>query len=172
MVMMESPSASPPPRDPRAGLADRGWGEWIWEHRKPWPGLERHTVPFRIFDPIPPETPRPALLLGNLVDGDVLPLERVEVPGCRSPDYIVRTLLGRDLGRLPWPVADVIEFSRTDGIAMEVSVAAAAPSLPPETALTLLLEAVVWCRAEDWFAHRSRFALEYPEWRDRLDGHL
>ena len=145
MWAMERRVTNRPPRDPTPDRGEPGWDDWIWAHRKRGPGLERHTIPVEMFDPIPPQEPRPELLLKNLVDGAVLPLERVVVQGHPCPRYIVRTESGRDLGRLPGQIAGVVEVVRASGIEIEVSVFAAMWFYPPETALLLVLEAVV-CR--------------------------
>ena len=90
---------------PRPEPGDDNWFDWVVAHAKPRPGWERHTIPLQLFDPIPPAEPRPALLLKNLLCGEVLPLERVEL---RSG----RPLGGRDLAGAPpkpaagrWPAA-------------------------------------------------------------------
>ena len=136
--------------DPRPEPGDPTSAEWIFAHARPRAGWERHTIPIGLFDPIPPAAPRPALLLANLLGGEVLEIQRVEVPGRACPDFRVTTTLGRDLGRLTGNAAGLIEASRLEGVDIEVSVFAAVPSFPPEVALMLQLAAVVWCPAGDW----------------------
>ena len=131
--------------------SDDNWPfEKILAHAKPRPGWERHVIPLGLFDPIPPEVPRPPMLLANLHGGEVLELQRVEVPGRACPDFRVTTALGRDMGRLTGKAAAILEFSRREGIGTEVSVFAAVPSFPPEVALQLELAVVVWCPAGEW----------------------
>ncbi len=136
--------------DPRPQPGDPRSVEWIFAHAKPRAGWERHTIPLGLFDPVPPPAPRPALLLANLLGGEVLELQRVVVPGRACPDFRVTTTLGRDLGHLTGNAAGIIEASRCEGVNIEVSVFAAVPSFPPEVALQLQLAAVVWCPAADW----------------------
>ena len=124
--------------------------EWMFAHAKPGPGLTRHIVPLGLFDPIPPAVPRPLLLMANLVDGEPLRLQRVAVEGRACPDFLVTTPRGRDLGRLTGQPAAMIEFSRCEGLGVEVSVFASVPSFPPEVALMLQLAVVVWCPPEEW----------------------
>ncbi len=154
---METPIATQPGRDPTPEAGDERFFEWLTAHAKPRPGWDRHTIPLQLFDPIPPAQERPALLLRNLVDGDVLPLERVEVPGRRLPEFIVRTECGRELGRLPAGIAGTVEASRLEGFDIEVSVFAAVPGLPAETVLMLELDLVVWCDPADWVERPAKF---------------
>jgi len=51
----------------------------------------------------------------------------------------------------------MIEFARSEGIGVEVSVFAAVPSFPPEVALLLQLAVVVWCEPGEWVEHPTVF---------------
>ncbi len=154
---MDTPLAHRPGSDPIPDSGDERWLDWLVAHGKPRPGWERHTVALMLFDPAPPAEPRPELLLNNLVEGDVLPLERVDVPGRARPDFIVRTQRGRDLGLLPPNAAGMVEGLRLDGLEAEVSVFAAVPQFPAETALMLELDVVVWCHPADWVERPTVF---------------
>jgi len=147
---METRPGATPARDPRPEPDDDRSFDWMQAHAKPGPGLVRHTIPLGLFDPVPPAEPRPYLLVANLHEGDPLELERVEIAGRSRPDFIVRTQQGRDLGRLRGEAAAMIEFARCEGMGVELTVFAAIPYFPPETALLLQLAIVVWCRPDDW----------------------
>ena len=126
------------------------WFDWLYAHREPRPGLERYPCPLDLFDPIPSPCLRPASLLEGLHGGEVLHLERIEMPGRSLPEFIVRTPAGRELGRMKGGWAAMIEGPRCDGFEVEVRVFVAAPFLPLDVALMLELDIVVWCTPEEW----------------------
>jgi hypothetical protein len=132
--------------------------DWLVAHASSKPGWERHLIPSAMFDPIPPLEPRPTSLLASLSDGDVLQLERVEVPGRTYPDLIAKAPRGEALGRVPDNIAEWIEVMHGGGFEVEVSVFASIPYFPPETALQLLADLVVWCSPEEWVPQPIKFS--------------
>ena len=147
-----------------------GWYDWIHEHRRRRFGLERHIVGVGAFNPLPPPTPRPPLLLDNLLGGEVLPLERVEVQGRARPDFIVRTVGGRDLGRITGKWAARVESARLSGFEIEVSVIAAMADFRPEVALLLEITIVVWCRPADWVERPLSYSFKRHDAAPSADG--
>jgi hypothetical protein len=119
--------------------------EWVLAHAKPQPGWEEHRFPVALFDPIPSPRPRPGWLLDELSEGDVVVIRRREVPGRKCPDFDLLTPSGRDLGRIPQHIAELVDGALDKGIQPEVSVFAAISYFPSETALQLRLDLVVWC---------------------------
>jgi len=135
--------------------------DWVLAHARPQPGWEAHRVPLALFDPIPPPTPRPDWLIKEFSEGDVLILRRREVPRRECPDFDLITHCGRDLGRAPRNIAEIIEFALGKGIQPEVSVFAAIWYFPPETALQLQLDFLVWCPPGEWVAKPTHFRAEH-----------
>ena len=119
--------------------------EWVLAHARPQPGCEAHRLPVALFDPIPPAEPRPDWLLKEFSEGDVLVVRRREVPRRECPDFDLLTPSGRDLGRIPHNIAEIVEFALDKGVQPEVSVFVAMWFFPPETALQLELDLLVWC---------------------------
>ncbi len=150
MGIVDTRTVNRPAPDPRPEPGDERLLEWMQAHATPAPGRERHTIPLGVFTPHPPATPRPRLLLANLLGGEVLVLERVEAPGGACPDFIVRTLRGRNLGRLSGEPAAMIEFALCEGLGPQATVFAAGPAFPAESALLVRLDIVVWCASCDW----------------------
>jgi len=119
--------------------------DWVLAHARPQPDWEEHRLPLALFDPIPPVTPRPDWLIKQFSEGDVLVIRRQDVPRRPCPEFEVISQSGRDLGRIPQHIAEIVEFALDKGIRPEVSVFTAFWYYPPETALQLRLDFLVWC---------------------------
>jgi hypothetical protein len=124
--------------------------EWVLAHAKPQAGWEPHRLPVALFDPIPPAESRPAWLLKELSEGDVLIVRRRELPRGECPVFDLLTPSGRDLGCLPRHIAEIVDGALAKGVQPEVSVFTSFWYYPPATALQLELDLLVWCPAGEF----------------------